>query len=86
MNPEFNFIHKDLPDSDRDLFFGPLTENDKFIVFDDGVIMAHLIAQIGLFTSIGQARKNGWDKPIPIGYTDLIVGKKKIYVTILNKF
>lgn len=45
----------------------PLIDSDK--------TMAHLLARLGKFKSIGDARKNGWDKPIPIGYEELSIGR-----------
>jgi len=53
--------------------------------FNDREIMAHLMARAGIFKSVGEARRNGWDKPIPPGYTDMFVTKKKIRLTIVNK-
>ena len=32
--------------------------------------MAHIAVEMGLLPSIGQARKNGWDGPIPVGFTE----------------
>jgi len=46
--------------------------------------MANVMHAAGLFPSAGQARKNGWNKPIPDGWTDLIKGKLKREITILN--
>lgn len=77
----FHFITKNVKPKDIDLFFGPLVddliEDDIFVVFDpDKWIMAHLLHHVGIFKSITQARKNGWDKPIPKGFNFFDVGKK----------
>jgi hypothetical protein len=32
--------------------------------------MAHIAVEMGLFSSVGQARKNGWDGAIPEGFTE----------------
>jgi len=77
----FHFITENVKPKDIDLFFGPLVddiiEDDIFITFDpDKWIMAHLLHHIGIFKSITQARKNGWDKPIPKGFNFFDVGKK----------
>lgn len=82
---EFNFIH---PNNlgDKELFFGPLKKDETFLELDTHMTMAHVMFQAGSFSSISQARKNGWDKPIPDGFTDMRVGKLKRRVTILNKF
>ena len=39
--------------------------------------MAHLLARLGKFESVNQAKKNGWDKPIPTGWTEFHVGSAK---------
>lgn len=33
----------------------------------EGKLLAHLVVEIGLFSSVSQARKNGWDIPCSIG-------------------
>lgn len=55
-----NLIHILLPDSDRDLFFGPLLTDDEFTTFSD-CDMADIAVIAGAFGgSKAQARKNGW--------------------------
>lgn len=83
---EFNFVHKNVTKNDVDLFMGPV-EPDKdgpFITFDDTWIMAHIMHAAGIFKSVGDARRNGWNKPIPHGFTREIVTKRKIHVFILK--
>lgn len=85
----FNAVHKDFSLKDRDLFFGPIEQTDKTIEFeDDGANMTHLLVKVGKFPSLSQARKNGWDKPIPEGFMEHRIGKGKNMVIIwtLNKF
>ena len=73
----FHFITKNVTDEDKSLFFGVMGENDIFVDFDpDKWIMAHLLHHVGIFKSITQARKNGWDKPIPEGFNFFKVGSK----------
>lgn len=43
-------------------------------------LMAHVMAKAEVFKSIGQARKNGWDKPLTIG--EWTVTKKKIRIKV----
>jgi hypothetical protein len=40
----------------------------------------------GLFPSVSAARKNGWNTPIPAGFSEFTVGKSKKKVFILNDF
>lgn len=79
-----NFI-KNVNEKDKDIFFGPLN-NETFIDIQPNWCMAHIIHNIGIFKSITQAKKNGWDKLIPEGFTKMTVGKKakKQDVFILN--
>ena len=46
--------------------------------------MAHIMAWVGQFKSVGEARKNGYDQPIPLGFSLLTVGKRKLSVAIVN--
>lgn len=43
-------------------------------------LIAHVMAKAGIFTSVGQARKNGWDKPLTSG--EWYVTKKKIRIRV----
>lgn len=45
-------------------------------------LMAHIMYDLGIFPSVSQARKNGWDKPLEIG--DFTVTKKKIKFNIID--
>jgi hypothetical protein len=92
--PEFNFAHEIFTGDAGFLeaVFGPYTndpsvnDNDVICVFGDTDIMAHIMWRSGIFKSIGEARKNGWNKPIPPGFTDLTVTKHKVRICIMNKF
>lgn len=59
--------------------------NDQTFVLSDfadvrNPLMAHVMAKAGIFPSISQARKNGWDKPLTTG--TWIVTKKKIKIEV----
>ena len=63
---------------DLELFFGPQDEHvqDVVVMVPPGKTWAHVLAGIGCFPSISQARKNGWNKPIDEGFTPTFkVGK-----------
>lgn len=78
---EFHFIHERITKADQDLYFG---EGAECTTFTDAWTMANIVVHIGLFPSLTQARKNGYDKPIEQGWSDLTMGKKKLRVCILN--
>ena len=44
-------------------------------------LLAHVMAKAGIFPSVGQARKNGWNKPLQVG--TWTVTKKKIKVEVV---
>jgi len=52
---------------DRKLF----EDNDELIQIQPlWTTMAHLVAHVGIFKSVSEAKKNGWDKPIPSGWSE----------------
>lgn len=74
---EFNFIAPEVPKNIVDTLMGPFDADDgvQISLTKEFTLMAHIMAKIGFFPSVGQARKNGWDKPIPPGFTKLTVGR-----------
>ena len=85
---EFNIVGlKYNPASDYKLFTS-LEEDEKGIkpdlIFMDenDKTMAHLLAKVGKFKSVGEAKRNGWDKPIPTGWSEFTIGKAKNRVDI----
>ena len=86
---EISFVHPAVSKKDRELFG-----------FDEGVehiighavnsttgdwMMCHLMHFAGFFPSVTSARKNGWDKPIPDGFSEFTVGRGRKKVFILNE-
>ena len=71
-------------EEDLELFFGPLEKDDEFIHIQPNWVLAHVMHAAGCFSSISQARKNGWNKPIESGYSEYVVGKRKVRIHILN--
>lgn len=80
-----NFTTK-ISEQDKELFFGPIDLDDTFILIEDHWCMAHVLHASGNFSSISQAKKNGWNKSIPEGFTILTVGKKQKKKTIFIFF
>lgn len=79
-----NLIHDSLPESDRELFFGPLDGQEQFIGFGDNDNLATLLVKVDKFPSLSQAHKNGFDKPLAPGFAKIKVGKTILW--ILNRF
>ena len=83
MKFEFNFVKPgvfDLPEVDWWGF-----EPDNHIEIQPHWTLAHIAVEMGLFPSVGQARKNGWNNPIPEGYTERRnIGKMKKCMFIHN--
>ena len=83
MSPEINFVHPSITDKDITLFgFDDDIEN---VLIQEHWLMAHIMVEAGLFSSVSNARKNGWNKPIPKGFWQKKVGKRKILISILNE-
>ena len=80
---EYSFVKKgvfNLPEIDHWGF----TPEDS-IEIQPHWTMAHIAVEMELFPSIGQAKKNGWDKPIPQGFTEQRrIGKMKKSMFIHN--
>jgi hypothetical protein len=82
---EFNIlIGNGVLESDKDLFFGPLLPDDEFKWFNKQTRFPEVLADLGLFSSRSEARRNGWDKDIPKGFSDIRIGKLKKRICILK--
>lgn len=77
---EVDFVGPAISQADQDLFG---MENPT--VIPAHWCMAHVMHAAGIFPSISTARKNGWNKPIPVGLWSEFVGKRKVLVTLLNE-
>jgi len=77
-----NFVAKNTTEKDKKLFFG---EDEVFIMIEDNWNMAHILHHAKIFPSVSQARKNGWNKPIPDGFNIITVGKKRIQLFIFKE-
>lgn len=86
MSTDWLFIHERLPDDFRNLFFGPILPGETFLTFGDQADMGNIVAQAGIFPSATQARKNGWNHPIPEGFSRFIHKKTRREGFILNLF
>jgi hypothetical protein len=84
MTNEVNFIHPNISVEDAELF-GFADAKNVFHI-EDNWLMSHVMHVAGVFPSIGIARKSGWNKPIPAGFSEFTVGKNRKKVWILNEF
>lgn len=88
MITEFNIlIGNGIEANDFELFFGPTcqgNENDKPRYFTIETKWHTLLKELGIFSSAGDAKKNGWSKEIPSGFTDMTIGKLRTRICILK--
>lgn len=85
-NRELNFVRVgvDFDWADK-LLDGNPASGYNFRFFTEKHTMAHIMHWSGMFESVTLARKNGWDRPIPLGFTFLpSVGKRKLSIAIVN--
>ncbi len=82
MENERDFVHSSISDGDLEML--GFDENINTLV-EDHWTMAHIMHSAGIFTSVGQASKNCWNMPIPTGFWQKRIGKKKTLVSIFNK-
>ena len=85
MSNEFNFLSPKVSSRDRDLMGFDDCDTGMNIMIEDDWLLAHVMHRAGIFPSVGIARKNGWNRPIPDGFSDFTVGKNKKKVWILNE-
>jgi len=76
---EVDFVGPTISQADQDLFG---MESPQEIA--PHWCMAHVMHAAGIFPSVTAARKNGWNKPIPVGLWSELIGKRKVLVTLLN--
>jgi|TARA_B100000959_G_scaffold87349_1_gene92634 hypothetical protein len=77
---EWDFVHEDVALENINLF--DMEPQQKF---NDTHCLAHIMCWAGAFPSVSQARKNGWGRPVPFGFSEFKVGKRKRCIFILNR-
>lgn len=65
--PTYNFVSEDYEDFESLGF-----EKDNCILMHSKYSWANVVAEIGMFQSAGQAKKNNWDIPIEPGYAEAL--------------
>lgn len=79
-----NVIIGEVNEQDINDMFGPLTGEEEFIGTNTDAQWCHLLKELDIFPSISQARKNGWDKPIELGFSEAIFKKKRKIIFIFK--
>ncbi len=79
----FSFIKQGITENEANEVGLSFNESNTFVI-ESHWCMAHIVHAIGIFPSVGQARKNGWDFPIDRGYTEFAHTKKCIFCFIWN--
>lgn len=54
------------------------TEDETMLVGNHNWMMPQLLKALGVFESVSQASKNGWNKTIPFGFSEHIVKHSKV--------
>jgi hypothetical protein len=86
-----NFAIEGTTREDITLFLGPFrtatetTPAETVSIIPEHWTLAHIRHAVGAFPSVKQAKANGWNRPIPNGFSDFDVGKRKIPVCVLGK-
>jgi hypothetical protein len=55
-----------------------------FINIEDNWTMVDIMTKSNIFKSRSDARRNGWNKNIKLGFSDFYSGKLRTRITILN--
>ena len=82
---EYNILIGDIKENDKELFFGPLSENDAFLQKEQDTTLQKLFKELGIVKNNKQAKDMGVYGAIPEGFHDLTkLGKHNQRVTILK--
>ena len=79
---DINYIRSETIKDDRRIFF----DNEDVIEIESfQKTIAQLLSHAKIFSSTSEAKRNGWDKPIPKGLSQFIIGKMKKKITIFDE-
>ena len=79
-----NVLIGNISEEDIEALFGPLTGIEEFVAFDSSVVWGHVLKALGIFPSVSQARKNGWEE-IECGFHEAIFKKKRKVLFVLKE-
>lgn len=83
---EFGFVSVSATERDISLLLGDHSDtiSGEIITIGNGWTMAHIMVRAGVFSSVGDAKRNGWNTQIPEGFSHHVVGKRRINISIVN--
>jgi hypothetical protein len=81
---EFCFILKDNPHITKDDVSSLFLDTDKLIELESSATMADVVTIAGIYPSKSRAKKDGWNNPIPMGWSEQEIGKLKTKIYIWN--
>lgn len=85
-NREINVLCGAWTPRDLETLFGPIVEADLFLTVEPGQRWAPILKFAGVFPSVGEAKRNGWDKEISVGFDMFRVGKlKRLFASLYVK-
>ena len=70
---------------DIELILGPFRPGETVTIVPEIWTLAHIMHAVGAFPSVKQAKSNGWNRPIPDGFSEFGVGKNKIPICVLGR-
>jgi len=70
---EIHFVHPNRPQSDLELFLGPLDGSEIFLPWPRD--MQELLVTAKKFSSRGEAQRNGFKGPVPPNFNHMHVGQ-----------
>lgn len=82
---EYNILIGPYKKGDKELFFGPLDRLDTFKEYAKEPRLTAVLRDLGIYSSISEAKGGGWDKPIPKGFSEIEIDKKHDHVRRLHK-
>ena len=57
-----------------------LMDVPKCFHIEDNWDMAHVMHVAGIFSSVEIGRKNGWNNPVPVGFSEFTMGKTGVWI------
>lgn len=80
----FNVIIGGVSKKDIKSFFGPIDSNEVFLKLEESN-WGSLLKTLGVFPSATQARKNGWDKDVLVGWSEVRFKKQRVVVFVFKQ-